>query len=47
MGSLCKLPIYLVGRIGQCSNQFIEDLEKIEDFLEQNKTLLDIIEEPF
>jgi hypothetical protein len=25
----------------------MEDLEKIEDFLEQNKTLLDIIEEPF
>ena len=36
-----------VGKIGQCSNQLLEDLEKIEDFLEQNTTLLDFIEEPF
>jgi len=38
---------YFVGKTGQFSNEFIEELEKIKDFLKQNKTLSDIIEEPF
>lgn len=36
-----------VGMTGQSSNLFLEDLATIKNFLEKNKTLLDIIEEPF
>ena len=32
---------------GQCLNQFMEELEKIEDYIDQNKTLLDINSESF
>lgn len=38
---------FKVGMTGQSSNLFLEDLATINNFLEKNKTLLDIIEEPF
>jgi hypothetical protein len=36
-----------VGRAGQSSNRLIKDLEKIKDFLDQNRILYDILDEPF
>ena len=38
---------HCVGRTGQSSNLLIKDLEKIKDFLEQHRILLDLIEDPF
>ena len=36
-----------VGKTGQFSNLIIKDIEKIKDFLEQNRFLMDILDEPF
>jgi hypothetical protein len=45
--TIAKAMVGGVGKTGQVSNLIIKDLEKIKDFLEHNKTLLDFFDEPF